>query len=311
MTKEGILSRKYNKKERNMFLFMTEDTPLEPTLWEKILNSLGEFVQKPIFGEGTQTPLNFCKNLLIALVILIVGCIVVKRIVKNIENGKIFKRATKTVRTFLKHVVAVLLYAVIAVSIVSVLGFNMTALSAVIASCGLTVGLALQGGLSNIAGGIMLVLFKPFEIGDYIESTDVSGTVVDIGLFYSTLTTPDNKKVVVPNGIISNNVVTNYSAHDTRRIDFDFTIAYSADINTARKVLLACAKADEKILADPQPAVMLVSHGDKGVTIRLRVWVKTADYWDVYFPMYEQVKRSFDEYGVEIPYPHLNITIDK
>ena len=293
-----------------MFLFMSGESEAG-TWWENLLNSLGEFIQKPLFGEGSQTPLKICTNILIALVILIVGCFIVKRIVKNIENGKFFKKANKTVRTFLKHVVAVVLYAVVAVAIVSVLGFDMTALSAVIASCGLTIGLALQGGLSNIAGGIMVVLFKPFEIGDFVESSGVSGTVVDIGLFYSTLTTPDNKKVVVPNGTISNSVITNYSTHDTRRIDFDFSISYTADINTARKVLLACAKADDKILADPQPAVMIVSHNDKGITIRLRVWVKNADYWDVYFPMYEQVKRSFDEYGVEIPYPHLNITIDK
>ena len=250
-------------------------------------------------------------RILIALAILIIGCIIVKRIVKNIENGKIFKRVNKTLRLFLRHLIAVALYAVIAVSIVSVLGFNMSALSAVIASCGLTVGLALQGGLSNIAGGIMLVIFKPFEIGDYVESSGVSGTVVDIGLFYSTLTTPDNKKVVVPNGVISNNVITNYSTHDTRRIDFDFNIAYSANIDTARKVLYACAKADERILFDPQPEVMISSHNDSGITIKLRVWVKTAEYWDVYFSMYEQVKRSFDEYGIEIPYPHLNIKIDK
>ncbi len=250
-------------------------------------------------------------RILIALAILIIGCLIVKRIVKNIENGKIFKRVNKTLRLFLRHLIAVALYAVIAVSIVSVLGFNMSALSAVIASCGLTVGLALQGGLSNIAGGIMLVIFKPFEIGDYVESSGVSGTVVDIGLFYSTLTTPDNKKVVVPNGVISNNVITNYSTHDTRRIDFDFNIAYSANIDTARKVLFACAKADERILFDPQPEVMISSHNDSGITIKLRVWVKTAEYWDVYFSMYEQVKRSFDEYGIEIPYPHLNIKIDK
>ncbi len=278
---------------------------------EEFLAGFVKFFTSPLFGENTPTLFSICIRIIISLAILIIGCLIVKRIVKNIENEKIFKRANKTVRTFLKHIFAVALYSIVAVSVVSILGFNMSALSAVIASCGLTIGLALQGGLSNIAGGIMLVIFKPFEIGDYVETPDVSGTVVDIGLFYSTLTTPDNKKVVVPNGMISNNVITNYSAHDTRRIDFDFSIAYSANIDTARKVLYACARADEKILTDPLPQVLIVSHNDSGITIRLRVWVKTADYWDVYFPMYEQVKRSFDEYGVEIPYPHLNISIDK
>lgn len=299
-----------------MYLFMAAETDAgevteTASRAEEFLTGFVKFFTNPLFGDNTPSLFSICIRIIISLAILIIGCLIVKRIVKNIENEKIFKRANKTVRTFLKHIFAVALYAVVAVSVVSILGFNMSALSAVIASCGLTIGLALQGGLSNIAGGIMLVIFKPFEIGDYVETPDVSGTVVDIGLFYSTLTTPDNKKVVVPNGMISNNVITNYSSHDTRRIDFDFSIAYSANIDTARKVLFACARADEKILTDPLPEVMIVSHNDSSITIRLRVWVKTSDYWDVYFPMHEQVKRSFDEYGVEIPYPHLNISIDK
>lgn len=276
-----------------MFLFSA-------VTWEEVKNFLIEY----------QIP-KIAFKILIALAILVIGCIIVKRIVKNIESGKIFKRVNKTVRVFLRHLIAVVLYAIIAISVISVLGFNMSAMSAVIASCGLTIGLALQGGLSNIAGGIMLVIFKPFEVGDFVESSGECGTVVDIGLFYSTLTTPDNKKVVVPNGVISNNVITNYSTHDTRRIDFDFKIAYSSNIDVAKKVLYACAKADERILLDPQPEVMIVSHNDNGMTIRLRVWVKNSDYWDVNFVMYEQVKRGFDEYGIEIPYPHLNIKVNK
>ena len=299
-----------------MLLFMATETEAPEVTEaasraEEFLAGVAKFFTSPLFGDNTPSLFSICIRIIISLIVLTVGCLIVKKIVKNIENEKIFKRANKTIRTFLKHIFAVVLYAVVAVSVVSILGFNMSALSAVIASCGLTIGLALQGGLSNIAGGVMLVIFKPFEIGDYVEGSGVSGTVVDIGLFYSTLTTPDNKKVVVPNGTISNNVIVNYSAHDTRRIDFDFSIAYSANIDTARKVLYACARADEKILTDPVPEVLIVSHNDSSVTIRLRVWVKNADYWDVYFPMYEQVKRSFDEYGVEIPYPHLNISIDK
>ena len=157
----------------------------------------------------------------------------------------------------------------------------------------------------------MLVIFKPFEVGDYIEGGNVSGTVVDIGLFYTTVTTPDNKKVVVPNGTISNTDITNYSAHDTRRIDFDFAIAHSADIDVAKKVLYACAKKDERILTDPEPRVMITAHNDSSLTIRLRVWVKSSDYWDVTFDTKEQVKRSFDQFGVEIPFPQLDVHIAK
>lgn len=285
-----------------MFLFSTID-------WSQFWTDVSDFLKEHNFNDRTLP--NIALRILGAIAVLIIGSFIVKKLVKNIESGKAFKRVNKTVRLFLRHLLAVALYAVIAVAIVAILGFDMSALSAVIASCGLTVGLALQGGLANIAGGIMLVIFKPFEIGDYVESCGVSGTVVDIGLFYSTLTTPDNKKVVVPNGTISNNVITNYSTHDTRRIDFDFQIAYSADVNVSKKVLYACARADEKILKDPAPAVMMVSHNDSSITMRLRVWVKNEDYWDVYFAMYEQVKHNFEEYGIEIPYPHLNIKIDK
>ena len=157
----------------------------------------------------------------------------------------------------------------------------------------------------------MLVIFKPFEVGDYIEGANVSGTVTDIGLFYTTVTSPDNKKIVVPNGVISNTDIQNYSAHDTRRLDFDFSISFKTNLDQAKKVLYACAKADERILDDPKPAVLIVEHGESAIKIRLRVWVKTEDYWDVYFATMEQVKRSFDEFGVEIPYPQLDVHMSK
>lgn len=250
-------------------------------------------------------------RIIIALLVLIIGCFIVRKITKNIAKGKIFPKMNKTLRVFLKHVIGVCLYVIITLAIISILGFDVSAFSAIVASAGLAIGLALQGGLTNIAGGVMLVIFKPFEVGDYIEGGNISGTVVDIGLFYTTVTTPDNKKVVVPNGIISNTDVTNYSAHDTRRIDFDFSISYKADIDTAKKVLYACAKSDERILDDPKPAVMIYAHNESSVGIRLRVWVKSEDYWDVHFQTLEQVKRSFDEFGVEIPYPQLDVHIEK
>ena len=248
-------------------------------------------------------------RLIIALLVLVIGCFIVRKITKNIAKGKIFPKMNNTLRVFLKHVIGVCLYVIIVLAIISILGFDVSAFSAIVASAGLAIGLALQGGLTNIAGGVMLVIFKPFEVGDYIEGGNVSGTVVDIGLFYTTITTPDNKKVVVPNGTISNTDITNYSAHDTRRIDFNFSISYKADIDTAKKVLYACAKADERILDDPKPAVMICSHSESAIGIKLRVWVKSEDYWDVHFQMLEQVKRSFDEFGVEIPYPQLDVHI--
>ena len=192
-----------------------------------------------------------------------------------------------------------------------VLGFELSVFSALIASIGVTVGLALQGGLSNIAGGVMVVAFKPFELGDYVEAAGVSGTVTDIGIFYTTLTTPDNKKVVVPNGTISNSVITNYSTHETRRLDFDFAISYTSSIDDAKKVLMACAKSDERILSDPAPKVMVSAHGESSITVRLRVWVKRSDYWDVNFEMLEVVKKTFDQTGIVIPFNQLDVHISK
>ena len=252
----------------------------------------------------------FITRLLIAIVFLFIGIKIVKIIAKRIVKSKAMMRLNKTIRTFLGHIISVLLYLLVSIITIMILGLELSAFSAAIASVGLAIGLALQGGLSNIAGGVMVVAFKPFEVGDYVETAGVGGTVTDIGIFYTTLTTPDNKKVVIPNGTLSNEVVTNYSAHDTRRLDFDFSIAYTADIDVAKKVLYACAQADERILTDPAPKVMITAHKESGLNIRLRVWTKSSDYWDVNFAIMEQVKRSFDQFGVEIPFPQLDIHID-
>lgn len=253
--------------------------------------------------------IEFIIRLLAAIIFLFLGIKLSKVIAKNIMKSKGMMQLNKTIRTFLGHLISVLFYVVVVLIVIMILGLELSAFSAALASVGLAIGLALQGGLSNIAGGVMVVAFKPFEVGDYVETSDVGGTVTDIGIFYTTLTTPDNKKIVIPNGIVSNAVVTNYSTHETRRIDFDFSIAYTADIDVAKKVLYACAQADERILTDPAAKVMITSHSESAVGIRLRVWVKRDDYWDVNFAIMEQVKRSFDQFGVEIPYPQLDVHI--
>ena len=281
---------------------MGEETTLTP--WQTFVESLKNF----FLGANL---INAITRIVIALIFLFIATKIVKLIVRKSVASKGMMRLTKTVRTFLGHVISIMLYILVAVVTIMILGFDLSAFSAVIASAGLAIGLALQGGLSNIAGGVMVVAFKPFEVGDYVETSGVGGTVTDIGIFYTTLTTPDNKKVVIPNGTVSNAVVTNFSAHDTRRIDFDFSIAYSADIDVAKKVLYACAKKDERILTDPEPQVMITAHNDSSITIRLRVWVKSADYWNVTFDTTEQVKRSFDQFGVEIPFPQLDVHLAK
>ena len=268
---------------------------------EQVWQNINIFIQQPV--------VSIVLRIFAAILILTVGTKIAKYIAKRYENSKGAAKLNKTVRTFLKHIIAIVLYVVVAICALVILGFELSVFSAAIASIGVTIGLALQGSLANIAGGVMVVAFKPFELGDFVESEGVAGTVTDIGIFYTTLTTPDNKKVVVPNGKISNAVVTNYSTNDTRRIDFDFSISYKTDIDSAKKVLMACAKAEQRILADPEPVVMITSHSDSSIGIRLRVWVKNSEYWDVNFAILEQVKKQFDNFGIEIPYQQLDVHV--
>lgn len=264
---------------------------------------INTFVSQPL--------ISLIVRILGAILILVLGIKLAKFISRRYEKSKAAEKLNKTVRNFLKNIIAISLYVAVVLCALIVLGFELSVFSAALASVGVTIGLALQGGLSNIAGGIMVVAFKPFELGDYVEAAGVDGTVTDIGIFYTTLTTPDNKKVVVPNGTISNTVVTNYSTHETRRIDFDFKISYDASIDDAKKVLLACAKSDERILSDPMPTVMITSHSESSISIRLRVWVKNSDYWDVNFAILELVKVNFDDKGIEIPYNQLDVHLTK
>ena len=273
------------------------------TNFEIVWNKINEIIAQPL--------VNIIARVLAAILIITIGIKIAKFIAKRYENSKSAARLSKTVRNFLKNILAITLYISVVICALIVLGFELSVFSAALAAVGVTIGLALQGGLSNIAGGIMVVAFKPFELGDYVDAAGVSGTVTDIGIFYTTLTTPDNKKVVIPNGTISNTVVTDYSTHENRRIDFDFSISYTSSIEDAKKVLLACAKSDERILTDPAPAVMVISHNESSVGVRLRVWVKNPDYWDVNFHILELVKVNFDNKGIEIPYNQLDVHITR
>ncbi|MBO5212163.1 MAG: mechanosensitive ion channel family protein [Clostridia bacterium] len=276
-----------------------------------IENFFRELGQKIVDFFTNPTTLWAIGKFVIGVLVIIIGFKLVRKIVKKFVNSKGMGHFSTTLRSFLGHVISIVLYIAITLIGVSIIGFNIAGLSALIASIGVTIGLAMQGSLSNIAGGIMVVGLKPFELGDYIDGAGVSGTVTDIGIFYTTLTTPDNKKVVVPNGALSNSVITNYSTHDTRRLDLEFTISYSADINLAKKVLLSCAKSDERVLEDPAPKAIVTEHQDSAIAMQLRVWVRNEDYWDVKFSLNEIVKTSFDQFGVEIPFPQLDVHITK
>ncbi len=252
----------------------------------------------------------FAIDLLFAVIILVVGFALTSFVMKKVKASAGFKKLDANVQSFLANFAGVALKVLVVITAVIVIGVPQASIVAVLGSCGLAIGLALQGGLSNIAGGVIIMFCKPFHIGDYIETPDTEGVVQDIGIYYTKVTTADNRDISVPNGSLANSTVKNYSTRDVRRIDFDFKIAYDSDVDLTRKVLLATAEMNDLVLKDPAPEVLVAAHAESSVTVKLRVWCASADYWTVNFDMWEDVKKAFDKFGIEIPYNHLNVTID-
>lgn len=252
-----------------------------------------------------------CIRLVVAGLIIVVGLWLVKLIMKGLSKSRLFAKVDPSARGFITSAVGIVLRILVIITAAANLGVPMASVVAVIGSAGVAVGLALQGGLSNIAGGIMILINRPFAVGDFITAGDSSGTVEGISIYYTTIITPDNKKIVIPNGSITSATVTNYSAKETRRVDLDFTVAYTSDIDAVKKVLRDVASGDARILKEPECAVFLSAHEDSALKFTLRAWVKTDDYWGVYFDTVENVKKAFDKEGIEIPFPQLDVHLDK
>ncbi len=253
---------------------------------------------------------DFVLNLVWAALILVIGFALVKGLIKGLAKTKFYQKADTNVQNFICNFLGIALKVLIVFTAVMVLGVPQASIVALIGSCGLAIGLALQGGLSNIASGIIIMFCKPFHVGDYIEADSISGVVTDIGIYYTRVTTPDNKDMSVPNSTIANATVSNLSTESTRRIDFDFNVAYDTDLDLARKVLLATATMNDLVMKEPAPEVFVAAHGESSVTIKLRIWVESVNYWTVYFDMWEDVKKAFDQFKIEIPYNHLNVTVE-
>lgn len=249
-------------------------------------------------------------KILLAIVILVVGIIVSKCIVKLIFKLKLVKKLDDGVESFLKGFLKVILYIVVFMISAGTVGISMTSLVTLLASFGAAIALALQGGLGNLAGGIMILIFKPFKVEDYIEAEGCAGTVKAITIFYTVLTTPDNKTVSLPNGALTNSPITNYSTEDIRRVDFTFSVDYSSDIEKVKRILIENASAHELVLPDPAPFARLMTQNTSSLDFVLRVWVKKADYWTVKFDLTESTKKTFDENGIEIPFQQLDVHFD-
>jgi small conductance mechanosensitive channel len=215
----------------------------------------------------------------------------------------------ETLVGFIESIAYYTLLIVVLIAAAEQLGINTTSLLTVLGAAGLAVGLALKDSLSNFASGVMLVLFRPFRVGDFVNAGGVSGTVKQITIFNSILSTPDNQKVIVPNSAITSDVITNVTANDTRRIDFVFGIGYEDDIPKAKKILTDIVNADPRVLKDPEPVIAVSELADSSVNFVVRPWVKTGDYWKVYWDITEKVKMTFDAEGVSIPYPQTDVHI--
>jgi small conductance mechanosensitive channel len=255
--------------------------------------------------------LNFCvesgKSIIIAILIYIVGKALIMLANRMLQKMLNRKHIDPTIQTFLKSLVNILLMVLLIVSVVSALGINTTSFAALLASAGVAVGMALSGNLQNLAGGIVVLLFRPFKVGDYIEAQGVGGSVQEIQIFHTILNTPDNKKIYLPNGSLSSGNITNYSKEPTRRVDFTISIDYGESIDKVREVLKEIITNDQRVLTTPEPVIALNALADSSVNIALRVWVKSENYWAVYWETNEKIYNEFNRRGINFPFPQLTV----
>ncbi|MDD2207146.1 MAG: mechanosensitive ion channel domain-containing protein [Aminobacterium sp.] len=247
------------------------------------------------------------KNIILALLTVLVGLKVIQWITKGAEKFVEKSSFDKTLKPFVVSLINALLKVLLVISVISILGIDTTSFVAVIAAAGFAVGLAFKGSLSNFAGGVLLLALRPFKVGDYIEASGFSGTVQAIQILYTELVSVDNKVIFIPNGSLSNSSIVNYSIKDTRRVDFKFGVGYESDTSMVKEVLKAVVGSHPLVLNDPEPFVRMSEHGDSAIVFAVRVWVKAQDYWTVYFDVVETVKKRFDEEGISIPYPQMDV----
>ena len=248
------------------------------------------------------------KDLIGAIIIYVVGRFIIKQISRLISKLLEKRKLEVSVQTFLKSLLSLLLNLILAFAVISKLGVETTSFAALLASAGVAVGMALSGNLSNFAGGLIILVFKPFKVGDYIDAPGgMSGTVKEIQIFHTILNTPDNRLVFVPNGTLSSNAVVNYSKMETRRIDWTFGVEYGEDFAKVKAVLERIIAADDRILKDPAPFIALNELAASSVDIKVRVWTKAADYWSVLFDMNQKVYATFNQEGIGFPFPQLTV----
>ena len=247
------------------------------------------------------------KQIIAALIIFLVGRLLISLINKLVAKVLARKHVDAGVQTFVKSFVNIMLTILLIVAIISKLGVDTTSFAALLASAGVAVGMALSGNLQNFAGGLIILLFRPFKVGDFIECQGVSGTVKEIQIFHTILTSGDNKVIYIPNGGLSSGTVINYSREETRRVDWTFTVEYGEDFDKVESVINRLIEADERILNTPAPFVNLIALADSSVNVVVSVWVKSENYWDVFFSMNKAVYATFNKEGINFPFPQITV----
>lgn len=283
--------------------FLTAAEAVEPILEKNPTSAFWDKVKELVATFGGR--------ILSAIAVLIVGSFVVKLLSKGINKAFGKTRLDPAVKKILEKFVKALLYVILIIAVVDILGVSMSSVIAILASCGLAVGLALQGALTNLAGGLMILIFKPFRLEDYVEGSGVQGVVKDISIFYTTLLTLDNKKVLVPNGDLMNATITNYSSEPIRRVDVDYKITNDADAEQVKRVLLEACANTELILAEPAPFTRMTAVDDDTYIFTVRGWCKTADYWDAYFNTVENCSKALQDNGIDDPEERIVVRLQK
>lgn len=281
---------------------------------EQLKTEFGEIIKSIGVEKLTSKLIEFATTsgfkLIAVIVMIIVGLKAIKWLKKWIRTSPRLDKIDSSLRSFAVSFISVVLYAILFITTLMILGVPATSFVAVLTTCAAAIGLALQGSLSNFAGGIMILLFKPFKIGDYIEAAGEAGVVSEISVVYTELLTLDNKRITIPNGTLTNSVIENYSSEELRRVDLTFNTSYKCDVETVKSVISKVIESNPKALKKPEPFVRLSAHSDSALTYTVRIWCKNADYWDVNFDTIENVKKAFDENGIEIPYNQLDVHIE-
>ena len=264
-----------------------------------------------ILEKITDIAVEYGPKLIGAILVLIIGSWIIKIIMKGFSKMLDKRNIDDSLKPFSRSIFSILLRIMLIISVLGMVGIQMTSFIAILGAAGLAVGMALSGTLQNFAGGVMILLFKPFRVGDFIEAQGYIGTVKEIQIFVTILTTLDNKTIIIPNGGLSNSSLTNYSVEPLRRVDWTFGIGYGDSVKKARKVIAKLAAEDDRILKEPELFIGLAELADSSVNFAVRAWVKSEDYWGVFFDMNEKVYNTFDNEGLNIPYPQMDVHLHK